>query len=73
MAVISVCFGAIGVFLPIPVVVPVIGLALGANSFIKERRKDPEAQQKRVKNTAIAGMICCGLVVALVLVRRTVG
>lgn len=73
MAVISVCFGALSFLLPIPVVVPVIGLALGANSFIKERKKEPEAQQKRVRNTALAGMICCGLVVALVLVRQIAG
>ena len=66
-AVVSLLFGMLGFVGLIPVVLPVIGLALGANGYLKERKK--EAQQKRVKVTALIGMICCGLVVFLFLLR----
>jgi len=66
-AVISIVFGVIS-FFSIPIIVPVIGLALGANSYIKERKKAPEAQQKRIKVTAILGMVCCGIPVLFLIV-----
>jgi len=66
-AVISVVFG-LASFLSLPVVVPVIGLALGANSYIKEREKAPEAQQKEVKVVSIIGAVCCSLPVLVLLI-----
>ena len=72
-AVISVVFGLFAFIAPLPIAVPVIGLALGANGYIRETKKEPHVQQKRIKITAIAGMVACGLWVLLVLAGRLIG
>jgi len=44
-AVISLVLGTLSLLGPVPIVLPIIGLALGANAIIKERKKD---DRKRV-------------------------
>lgn len=72
-AAISVLIGILPIVSPIPVVVPVIGLALGANGYLRERKKDPVAQQKRVMVISALGILVCSLWVILALGNQFLG
>ena len=59
-AILSVILGILSLITTIPIVVPVIGLALGANAVIKERKK--EDKNKAVIGLAIVGLLFNGIV-----------
>jgi hypothetical protein len=65
----SLVFGILSLVVPLPVLLPVIGLGLGANGFIKEGKK--EEQNKTIKLLAIIGIVCCGISVILFFANRS--
>jgi hypothetical protein len=62
-ALISVLFGVISFYVPIPMVIPVIGLALGATSYIQESKRESVARSFWVQLFGLTGTIICGLAV----------
>ena len=69
-AILSVLLGLIPFIFPVPVVLSVIGAALGANALIKESNAGPESRNPKVKGTAIAGTVLCCLAIALFFIGR---
>ena len=55
----------------LPMLFPVIGLALGANGIIKETKKPSEDQDQSAKIFSIVGMLVCGYLVIMFFVKRT--
>jgi len=66
-AIISVSLGLLSLITTIPIVVPVIGLALGANALIKERKKEDKRQA--AIGIAIVGLVFNGIVTLIFLVN----
>ncbi|MCP4580970.1 MAG: hypothetical protein GY839_05090 [candidate division Zixibacteria bacterium] len=66
-AIISVVIGILSLIATIPVVVPVIGLGLGANALIRERKKEDKKQA--VIGIAIVGLVFNGIVTLIFLVN----
>jgi len=60
-AIIGILLGAISLFVPMPLVVPIFGMALGANALIKERRG---AVRNRHQTWAGLAAIAIGALVA---------
>ncbi|MDO8826200.1 hypothetical protein [Methylophaga sp.] len=69
-AIISVIFGLLGFLVPSPIIVPIIGLALGTNGYLKEKKVEIEKQRKWVIVTSIFGAALCSLVVFIFLLGR---
>ena len=65
-AVLSVILGLIGLLASAPIVLPILGLALGANAILKERKKDEP--KKAIMLTAHIGTALCVLRTILILV-----
>ncbi len=70
-AVLAIVFGVTPWLVPMPVVVPVLGLALGLNSLVKERRSEKRNRRQRV--LAFVGTVTSGLTTVLVLVGTYLG
>jgi hypothetical protein len=62
-AIISLALGILCLLGSVPVVFPVIGLALGANSFLKEKKK--ANKKKSVIILAIIGLVINGIITLL--------
>ena len=71
-AVVSLFLGVLPFVLPVPVILPVIGLALGANSLLKEKKKESSGQNKSIKIVSILGVVVCSAAVLLFFVGRAV-
>lgn len=67
-AIIGILLGAISFFVPMPLIAPIFGMALGANALIKERRA--EVRNKNQARAGIAAIIVGALVVGFALFRR---
>lgn len=70
-AVFSVALGVTAFAISIPMLVPVIGIALGANGLIKEQKKESDEQNKSVKVLSILGLLLCATVLILSFVARS--
>jgi len=66
-AILSVIFGLTSLITSIPIIVPVIGLGLGANALIKERKKEDKRQA--VIGIAIVGLVFNGIVTFIFVVN----
>lgn len=67
-AVAALIIGALSLFAPaVPIILPVIGLALGANAILKENKK--EEKNKAVKIIAIIAIITNGFVTLMFILR----
>ena len=62
-SILSVVLGCFSFIVPSPIILPVIGLGLGANGYIKENKK--EDPQKTVKVIAGIGVTLCSLSVLI--------
>ena len=60
-AILSLSFGILGFILPIPLILPVFGVALGFNAIIKEKKR--ESQRKKVKVMSMTGIILGSLAI----------
>lgn len=60
-AILSLCLGILGFILPLPLILPVFGVALGLNAIIKEKKR--ELQRKRVKVMSMIGIILGSLAI----------
>ncbi len=70
-AIISTVFGILAFLIPIPIIVPVLGAALGANSYLKENKKAAEEQNKKSKAVSIIGVVICSFAVILFFINRS--
>jgi len=70
-AIISTVFGILAFLIPIPIIVPVLGAALGANSYLKENKKVAEGQNKKSKAVSIIGVVICSFAVILFFINRS--
>ena len=61
----SIVIGAIAFLFPIPLLVPVIGLALGANGVVREQKKDKDARSTGIMIAGIIGILLCAAVLIL--------
>ncbi len=64
-AIISLVIGGLSLAGAVPIVLPVIGLALGATSLVREAKK--EVRKKAVKVLAIIGIVVNGFVTLMFL------
>lgn len=72
-AIIGLVLGAIGmagIVMPIPPILPVIGLALGANAFVKESRK--EEPNGTIRMVSAVAMVLSGFPTLMFVLKRLV-
>ncbi|WP_428242727.1 hypothetical protein [Gynuella sp.] len=69
--IISILFGVMSFLMSVPVVLPVFGLALGANGLIKQLKLSADAQTKWIKNASIVGIVICSISVISFFLLRT--
>jgi hypothetical protein len=67
-AIVGILLGVVSIVVPMPLIAPIFGMALGANALIKERR-GPVRNKNQVW-AGIAAIAIGGIVLGLALVRR---
>ena len=67
-AIIGLFLSLIGFFIPMPLIAPVLGMALGANAIVKERRG--EVRNKHQFRTGVAAAVIGAIVTVLALLSR---
>jgi len=70
LAIISIIFGLMAFVVPIPIVIPILGVALGVNGYLKENNKTPEEQKNYIKIISIIGLIICSISVVLFFISK---
>ena len=70
-AAMSLAAGILSLFCPVPFILPVFGLAMGANAIIKEKKK--ANKRKIVKVMATTGLAASGSVILMVMLRTFLG
>ena len=70
-ALISLIFGLAAFLMPIPIIVPAIGAALGANGYLKENKKEQDEQKMSVKVISVIGLLICCLSVVIFFLSRS--
>lgn len=68
-AIIGVLLSTINFVIPMPLIAPVLGMALGANAIVKERRG--EVRNKNQFRTGVAAVVIGAIVTGLALLSRT--
>ena len=68
-ATISVIFGLL-TFLGAPVILPIFGIALGINTYLKERKKEIKDNKAIVLATIGIVLNVCGSIFMIILTRR---
>jgi hypothetical protein len=64
-------FVGVGVYLiPLPLILPIFGAALGANAILKERKMPAGKQRKWVKVASCVGAVLCCDPIAFFLLRQ---